>query len=136
MSTFWPRVNERTRRFLQNCCVLCITKNAQNLLCPISFLFISFFFYYYLFFSKIEYSKNFRYFLPLPLNIEIFFHEKDVLLFYYFRVSLSHLKILLKILNFKLINYKRQKLKINIQGKYYYKKYNSALFIFLQKFQN
>lgn len=74
-----------------------------------------------------------RYFLSLPFNIEIFFDEKDVLLFYYFRVSLSRLKTLLKILNFKAISYKRHKLKINIRGKYYYKKYNSALFIFLSK---
>lgn len=134
MSTFWPRVNERTRRFLQNCCVLCITKNAQNLLCPtiVSSLFL-FFIYFFLFSSEIEYSKNLRYFLSLPFNIEIFFDEKDVLLFYYFRVSLSRLKTLLKILNFKAISYKRHKLKINIRGKYYYKKYNSALFIFLSK---
>lgn len=134
MSTFWPRVNERTRRFLQNCCVLCITKNAQNLLCPtiVSSLFL-FFIYFFLFSSEIEYSKNLRYFLSLPFNIEIFFDEKDVLLFYYFRVSLSRLKTLLKILNFKAISYKRHKLKINIRRKYYYKKYNSALFIFLSK---
>lgn len=116
--------------------VCCVLRKMLKTYCVRLVFSLFLFFFFYLFFSKIEYSKNFRYFLPLPLNIEIFFHEKDVLLFYYFRVSLSHLKILLKILNFKLINYKRQKLKINIQGKYYYKKYNSALFIFLQKFQN
>lgn len=132
MSTFWPRVNERTRRFLQNCCVY-ITKNAQNLLCPniVSSLF-PFFFY---FSSEIEISKNFRYFLSLSFNIEIFFDEKSKLLFYYFRVLLSHLKTLLKILNFKAIIYKRHKLKINIWRKYYYKKYNSLYTSFKKSFK-
>lgn len=74
-------------------------KCSKLIVSDYSFLFISFF-YLFIFFSEIEYSKNFRYFLPLPLNIEIFFDEKGILLFYYFRVSLESFEDFIKNIEF------------------------------------